>query len=143
MQRLHWLGRRFEELFGPVLLAAVAGFAAGASSSPRGAAPVPALSGAAPHHAVDDAAASTFDDFAPLRMEALQGNLYASAELASQLVARFERSGHPDDLHEGFQWIARDWDQPGFPGEALVQHIVLHHCHRAVLRWHLLCSVGE
>lgn len=84
-----------------------------------------------------------FDNLDPLRMDAGFGNLHASAELANLLVARFEVSGRQEDLHEAFQWIARDWDQPGYPGDALVQHIVLRHCPRAVLRWHPLCVSGE
>lgn len=84
-----------------------------------------------------------FDSLDPLRVDAWLGNLHASAELAQHLVARFEASGQQEDLHEAFQWIARGWDQSGYPGPALVQHVVLGHCTRAVLRWHPLCVSGE
>jgi hypothetical protein len=84
-----------------------------------------------------------FDSLDPLRVDAWLGNLHASAELAQHLVARFEKSGQQEDLHEAFQWIARDWDQSGYPGHALVQHVFLRHCTRAVVRWHPLCVSGE
>ena len=78
-----------------------------------------------------------------LRVDAWLGNLHASAQLAQHLIARFEKSGQQEDLHEAIQWIARDWDQSGYPGHALVQHVVLRHCTRAVVRWHPLCESGE
>jgi hypothetical protein len=84
-----------------------------------------------------------FDKLDPLRIDAWLGNMHASAELAQLLVARFEVSGQQEDLHEALQWIARDWDQSGYPGYALVQHVVLRHCPRSVLRWHPLCVSGE
>ena len=143
MQRFRLLRLRPERLVGSVLLAAVAGFVLGASLRPDVPAHAPARPAAAPRHAVDDGATIAFDNLDPVRMHAMQGNVHASAELAGRLIARFDRSGRPDDLHEGFQWIARDWDQPDFPGDALVQHVVARHCHRAVLRWHLLCATGE
>ena len=79
----------------------------------------------------------------PLRVDALQGNVEASVGLAQLLLDRFDRTGEQDNLYEAFQWIARDWDQSGYPGPALVQHVVLRHCTRAVLRWHPLCVSGE
>lgn len=84
-----------------------------------------------------------FDSLDSLRIDAWLGNLQASAELAQHLVARFEKSGQQEDLHEAIQWIARDWDQSGYPGHALVQHVFLQHCTRAVVRWHPLCVSGE
>ena len=47
------------------------------------------------------------DPLDPMRFGALQGNLDASAELATRLIDRFQRSGHREDLYEAFQWITR------------------------------------
>jgi len=78
----------------------------------------------------------------PLRMDALAGNIDASAELAQRLIDRLERTGDQDDLFEAFQWIARDWDEVAFLRSDVIQRAVAH-CDGPVLRWHWLCVEGE
>jgi hypothetical protein len=78
----------------------------------------------------------------PLRMDALAGNIDASAELSQRLMDRFERTGDQDDLYEAFLWIARDWDEVAFLRSDVIQRAVSH-CDGPVLRWHWLCVAGE
>ena len=68
--------------------------------------------------------------------------LDASAELAQELMDRFDTTGKPENLYEAFQWIARDWDQREFLRSDIIQRAV-QHCNGPVLRWHWLCVAGE
>ena len=112
--------------------------------------PAPAETSAAPviHpapslHALVHAEPGPPDALDPLRIDALQGNLDASAELAQRLIDRFEQTREQEDLYEAFQWIARDWDQREFLRTDIIQRAVTHHCGGPVLRWHWLCVAGE
>jgi hypothetical protein len=78
-----------------------------------------------------------------LRIEALQGDVDASEELAQRLLDRFEKTGEEHNLYEAFQWIARDWDQVEFLRTDVIQRAVANHCDGPVLRWHWLCVAGE
>ena len=82
------------------------------------------------------------DPLDAIRMDALRGNLDASAELAQELMDRFDTTGKPENLYEAFQWIARDWDQREFLRSDIIQRAV-QHCDGPVLRWHWLCVAGE
>lgn len=84
--------------------------------------------------------AETFDH---LRAQASLGDVEASGELVALLMARFEREGERDDLHEAMQWLARDWDQPAFVRSHLLDRLLERHCGDKVLRWHWLCSGGD
>ena len=79
----------------------------------------------------------------PLRVDALQGSVDASVQLAQLLLDRFDRTGEQDNLYEAFQWIARDWDQVEFLRGDVIQRAVVDHCDGPVLRWHWLCVAGE
>lgn len=139
------LGRRLPRLLGRGWRVGVAGIIlTGIVNSPiRPLSPIGSgVAAAVPGQSLEDGRRH-FDSLDPLRVDAWLGNLHASAELAQHLVARFERSGRQEDLHEAFQWIARDWDQSGYPGHALIQHVFLRHCPRAVVQWHPLCVSGE
>jgi hypothetical protein len=83
------------------------------------------------------------DPLDAIRMDAMQGNVDASAELAQRLIDRFEQTGNQENLYEAFQWIARDWDQREFLRTDVIQRAVAHHCDGPVLRWHWLCVAGE
>jgi hypothetical protein len=78
-----------------------------------------------------------------LRIEALQGDVDASEELAQRLLDRFEQTGDEQNLYEAFQWITRDWDQVEFLRTDVIQRAVANHCDGPVLRWHWLCVAGE
>ena len=82
------------------------------------------------------------DALDPLRVDALAGNIDASAVLAQRLMQRFEQTGEQEDLYEAFQWIARDWDEVAFLRSDVIQRAVAY-CDGPVLRWHWLCVEGE
>lgn len=83
------------------------------------------------------------DAFEELRWHAALGNPDASGELATRLLDRFDAGSDKDDLYEAVQWIARDWDQPGYVRAGIVDRMVGQHCDRPVLKWHWLCGGGD
>jgi hypothetical protein len=85
----------------------------------------------------------TFDTLDDLRAAAVLGNSEASAELATQLLERFDHGGDKDDLYEAVQWVSRDWDQPAYVNSSIIDRLVGQHCDRRVLKWHWLCGGGD
>jgi hypothetical protein len=78
-----------------------------------------------------------------LRMSAAMGNVEASRDLTAMLLEYSRRTGNPEALHEAVQWIDRDWDTPEFLASNLVNTFVQGHCHKPVVRWHVLCNTSE
>ena len=78
-----------------------------------------------------------------LRSDAFIGDADASRRLSGELLNRYEREHHEDDLFEAMMWLERDWDSASYQAAGLTTRVVEHHCGHSVLRWHWLCQLGE